>query len=279
MADSMRYAWRRMIVRDPDLSDATRRVLLELESYADPDGTNAHPGVQRLAENLRTPSGKHGHISDRTVRTALATGVERGFIECTAPAPRGRGNRRASVYRLVFPASFRHEKEAPSAAANPPQKVAASTAANVAVNSGSDAPKNRQSITERRQPGLPTTSPLTPVAGSPVAGSHVSNASAREADREVKSAIESLSGSPDPTRNPLAWIDHELPGGFRIGERIRARELLDNGVYYATVRFALLRVRSESLRSSRREQPKTTTQNRTAGTTDVPRIPQTGHAV
>lgn len=111
MADSMRYAWRRMIVRDPDLSDATRRVLLELESYADPDGTNAHPGVQRLAENLRTSSGKHGHVSDRTVRTALAAGVERGFIQCTAPAPRGRGNRRASVYRLTFPAGFRPEKE------------------------------------------------------------------------------------------------------------------------------------------------------------------------
>lgn len=249
MANSMRYAWRRIIVRDPDLSDATRRVLLELESYADPDGTNAHPGVQRLAENLHTPSGKHGHVSDRTARTALATGVERGFIECTAPAPRGRGNRRASVYRLTFPAGVRPEKEAPSTAAIAPGKVAASTAANTAPNSSSKVAQNRQSTTEWRQSGLPTTSPLTPVPNSADTDRHLSNAGAREADREAASTIAPPTESPDPTRNPLAWIDHELPGGFRIGERNLALKLLEVDTYYATVRFTLLQARNMASRN------------------------------
>ncbi|NKU56468.1 hypothetical protein GS881_24065 [Rhodococcus hoagii] len=49
MTDSMRYAWRRMVVREPAPHDAARRVLLELESYADPDGDEraARPAEDR----------------------------------------------------------------------------------------------------------------------------------------------------------------------------------------------------------------------------------------
>ena len=106
MADSMRYAWRRVVVRDAHLTEATRRVLLELESYTDADGTNAHPGIQRIAESLATVGGTVGHMSDRTVRTALDIGCSRGFLELTAKAPRRRGNKQSTVYRLTIPDEF-----------------------------------------------------------------------------------------------------------------------------------------------------------------------------
>lgn len=100
MTDSMRYAWRRMVVRDPHLTDASRRVLLELESYADPDGFNARPGRQLIAESLLT---EDGHVSEKTVTRALAKGIELGFIECTTHGRQGRMRNSANIYRLTFP--------------------------------------------------------------------------------------------------------------------------------------------------------------------------------
>lgn len=97
----MRYAWRRLVVRDGHLTDATRRVLLELESYANPDGSNARPGVRRIAEALASAD---GYVNEKTVRRALATGVERGFIECVEKGHTGRGRNVADVYRLSFEA-------------------------------------------------------------------------------------------------------------------------------------------------------------------------------
>ena len=101
MTDSMRYAWRRMVVRDPYLSDAARRVLLELESYADPDGRNARPGRSKIAESLLTDS---GHVSEKTVTRAINVGIELGFVECTTKGRQGRMRNSANVYRLTFPA-------------------------------------------------------------------------------------------------------------------------------------------------------------------------------
>jgi len=101
--ENMRYAWRRLVVRDADLTDATRRVLFELESYADPDGTNAHPGVDLIASELRTTT-KAGTVNEKTVRRALKTGVERGYIECTRKGGGGQGKRNnADTYRLTLP--------------------------------------------------------------------------------------------------------------------------------------------------------------------------------
>lgn len=98
---NVRYAWRRLVVRDPHLTDATRRVLLELESYTNPDGTNAHPGIERIAAELLT---KAGTVNEKTVRRALETGVKRGYIECTRKGGGGRGKREnADTYRLTLP--------------------------------------------------------------------------------------------------------------------------------------------------------------------------------
>lgn len=103
--DSMRYDWRRLVNRDPQLTATQRRVLFELESYANADGTNAHPGVLNIAQGLRTPT---GHMSKNTVRSALDEGCRRGFIELVTPGSRGAG--KAAVYRLIVPANGVGEK-------------------------------------------------------------------------------------------------------------------------------------------------------------------------
>ncbi len=100
---SMRYEWRRLVVRDAYLTDSTRRVLLELESYANPDGTKAHPGIARIAAALRTTT-QAGTVNERTVRRALAEGVRRGLIECTYKSRGGRAGNDSDEYRLTLPA-------------------------------------------------------------------------------------------------------------------------------------------------------------------------------
>jgi len=132
-----RYEWRRLVNRDPFLTEATRRVLLELEGYANGDGTNARPGVRRIATSLRTESGKHGHISERTVRTALAEGVARDYIKLEKKAPRGRGNTLADTYGLIWPADTWEDFDTLrcSCAA---EKPASRTAANSDGNTGND---------------------------------------------------------------------------------------------------------------------------------------------
>lgn len=105
---SIRYDWRRAVNRDYRLTEADRRVLLELESYANPDGTNARPGNERIAEVLATgPEGEHVSLS--SVERALRRGRELGYIVQTEKGGRRKVNgvvvKRASVWRLVMPAA------------------------------------------------------------------------------------------------------------------------------------------------------------------------------
>ncbi|MGA4690709.1 hypothetical protein ACPCXD_10640 [Rhodococcus sp. AB351] len=56
----------------------------------------------------------------------------------------------------------------------------------------------------------------------------------------------SLPSSPaiDPERDPLGWIDGELPGGLRPAERDRAADLLSDGMAYSSVRWKILDARN-----------------------------------
>ncbi|TCN53553.1 hypothetical protein EV641_106199 [Rhodococcus sp. SMB37] len=105
--DSIRYAWRRALNRDYRLTEADRRVLLELESYANPDGTNAHPGNERIAAHLATGPGGD-HISLSSVERALRAGRKLGYILQTKKGGRrktgGEVVKAASVWRLTMPA-------------------------------------------------------------------------------------------------------------------------------------------------------------------------------
>jgi len=92
MNAAQRREWREHVYGCPELSEAQRLVLLALSEFADwPDGTNAHPGTDRLAElcGLKT----------RAVEYALARGRALKLIQQTQRAKPKRGW--ASVYRLV----------------------------------------------------------------------------------------------------------------------------------------------------------------------------------
>lgn len=101
MSDSIRYEWRRAVNRDHRLTHAERRVLFELESYANPDGTNIRPGNERVAESLLTD--EHTPMSEKTVRRAVKRAQDLGYIVQTAKARRAGDTWLAAVYRLKMP--------------------------------------------------------------------------------------------------------------------------------------------------------------------------------
>ena len=88
-------AWRRRVIgmHKTELSPSQKLVLLMLETFADyRDGTNAHPGIQVLAEMCG--------LTTNAVGTALRRGRDLDLIERTDVANRGGG--KADVYRLVL---------------------------------------------------------------------------------------------------------------------------------------------------------------------------------
>ncbi|MFI8663056.1 hypothetical protein ACIGKR_23895 [Rhodococcus qingshengii] len=104
---AIRFRWREMVVREPSLKHSELRVLLELESHASEDGTNARPGVLGIAQALSTDSaGAHGHLSEKSVRTGLARGVELGFIIRVEQGRVNRGRTYADVYELAMPREY-----------------------------------------------------------------------------------------------------------------------------------------------------------------------------
>ncbi|WP_442972754.1 helix-turn-helix domain-containing protein [Rhodococcus sp. G-MC3] len=224
MTDSTRFAWRRMVVRDPHLTDATRRVLLELESYANPDGSNARPGVQRIAEQLG--SGDR-HVSEKTVRRALANGVERGFIQCVSKGHGGRGHSAADVYRLVLaPVSVDTQMsgETPAISGHPDVHRNENLSGHSEDFSGHLAP-----ISGHPDVHLPVhyTSSLTP-DHSP----HLSNAHPRDQSRNSPREGTEIS-EPTPSgrflagpQSPIEWIE-EAVHGLSAEELELACQLID----------------------------------------------------
>jgi hypothetical protein len=75
-----------------DLSPDQKLVHLALETFADyRDGTNAHPGIEALAEMC--------NLDPRTVRDALGLGRYLGLTDRTELANRRRG--KSDVYRML----------------------------------------------------------------------------------------------------------------------------------------------------------------------------------
>lgn len=71
--------------------------------------------------------------------------------------------------------------------------------------------------------------------------------------RELEAAIPETDTAIDPTRDPLTWIENELPdGGFLPGERERATELLAEGNTYWRVRYSILDARNARPKSGLR---------------------------
>ncbi len=95
MGPEQRRHWVRIVLAHRELTAAAKTVLLALETFANyEDGTNAHPGEERLAEMV-------GGLGLRAVQLAMKRGRDLGLIVRTAPAnPKAH---LAAVWRLTFP--------------------------------------------------------------------------------------------------------------------------------------------------------------------------------
>lgn len=69
-----------------------RAVAFDLMTYADADGSNVHPGIERLEADT--------HASESTIKRALAELTGEGWIRCVIRGGRGR---KANEYRLTIP--------------------------------------------------------------------------------------------------------------------------------------------------------------------------------
>lgn len=89
--------WLADMLRAPELrrKDKARLVAAAMVKYARADGTNAHPGRARLAEDLG--------LSVSTVDRALLSLTEAGWIVRTQSGSTGPRRRWADVYRLTVP--------------------------------------------------------------------------------------------------------------------------------------------------------------------------------
>jgi DNA-binding transcriptional ArsR family regulator len=90
-----RFEWERCL-RRLALGTPTKAVALMLASYADRDGGNIHPGVDRLAANLE--------CHERTVRRHLTRLAELGLIEKTFSGSSAGRRRLADCWALTLPA-------------------------------------------------------------------------------------------------------------------------------------------------------------------------------
>lgn len=95
--NARRFEWER-VVRCMKMPPELKLTALVLATYANGDGTGAHPGRGKLAEHL--------DVTERTVRRRLD--VLRADFQLIAKTPmwsgRGRG-RKADEYRLTMPAT------------------------------------------------------------------------------------------------------------------------------------------------------------------------------
>lgn len=84
------------------LTHAEYRVLVTLLTYTDDDGTNAHPGYRRLADECR--------MSNGTVSKAIKQLKKSGWLWQSANGIRCEGGRVAAVFELRIPAYLTPEK-------------------------------------------------------------------------------------------------------------------------------------------------------------------------
>jgi hypothetical protein len=89
-----RFEWERFI-RRLRLGTTTKAVALMLAVYADRDGGNIHPGVDRLAAHLE--------CHERTVRRHLTRLAELGLIEKTFSGSSAGRRRLANCWALTLP--------------------------------------------------------------------------------------------------------------------------------------------------------------------------------
>lgn len=91
-----RFEWERSL-RRLTIGRPRKTVALMLATYADADGSNAHPGLDRLAADCES--------DERTIRRNLTHLVELGLLVRTFSGSRAGRRQLADCYALTMPAN------------------------------------------------------------------------------------------------------------------------------------------------------------------------------
>lgn len=91
------------LLRYAALTHAEYRVLVTLLTYADPDGTNAHPGYAKLSRECRASKG--------TVSKGIKRLKRLGWLWQESSGIRGEHSQVAAVYRLTVPPYLQRDTE------------------------------------------------------------------------------------------------------------------------------------------------------------------------
>ncbi|MBS9371568.1 helix-turn-helix domain-containing protein [Rhodococcus sp. B50] len=249
-----KFAWMEAL-RGADLTHAEYRVLVNLSTYARGDLTNAHPGLSRLCEDAR--------VSEPTAKKALRRLVEKGWIVLTDRGGNEHWKGKANVYALSIPKGVTHlppwgekgvnpnteggnsfsegGKSTPLEGGNsltPHQKDLSGDFINGFQSGGVVALSNAGA----REDALP---PETVAEQAEAAFGELFGETPRSVDLDAYEPSVPVVDEPriDPELTPLAWIDNELPGGFRGTERAEAQKRLEAGEHRVTIRWDLVKAR------------------------------------
>ncbi|MBF6328511.1 GntR family transcriptional regulator [Nocardia transvalensis] len=264
-----KFAWLEAL-RGVDLTHAEYRVAVNLSTWANGDLTNAYPGKEALAEAAG--------VSMPTLKKALRSLTEKGWVVLVERGGNQYWKGKANVYSLTVPKGANGlppsssqggkpfsqggssvsegGKSAPGEGGKPvaPHQVIEPSPSINAFHQGAApvALGDAGAREEGEEPPPETYIELAEALGLDLAFDRGATAPVVSAPVEVCPVAEI---APDPLMNPLAWLDNSLPTGFLCGERAKARELLDAGTHYTSVRWEILRGRQKSrpkLPSSRR---------------------------
>ena len=203
-----RYAWERALLAMADLQPTTKLVGLALATYANGDGTKAHPGQERLATDCG--------ISSRSIRTHLTTLRERGWIECTFSGSSMGRRAFSDEYSLVVP-TVDHRNETSADGVTEHRNEASADAWGFAVAWAEGTPEADARTPEpddrNTGTGLPPTSTTNPETSSVL---HHPAASAAEEQGKLDDF--------------LAWLEGRLDdGALDLTEEAKASRLWRQG--------------------------------------------------
>lgn len=205
-------------LRGADLTNAEFRVAVILATFTDASMGNAFPGWTKLSAASA--------VTENTAKNAIKSLQRKGWVRLTEVGGNQIGKGRANVYAVCFPddkgVTQCPPSRRPKGVTQRPPLSRDVTEGNGAAEGGQSAEEGGQSTTSEGGHSLTPHQVLTTSGHQKhqvLSSSHLSNA--RESD-----AI----GDKNGEEMSLSRIDQQLPGGFRKGERARARELLDDGV-------------------------------------------------
>ncbi|MBH0118028.1 hypothetical protein I0Q12_00155 [Rhodococcus sp. CX] len=264
-----KFAWLEAL-RGAELTHAEYRVLVNLSTYARGDLTNAHPGLTRLAVDA--------HVTEGTAKKALRSLVAKGWLVLTDPGGNAYWRGKANVYALSIPKGVtelppwgeekgvnRHTEGGQSGteggqstpsegghSVTPQQEELSGDSINGFKSRGVVALGNARAGERVREDPLPPE--IASEQADAAFGELFDDGFPAAAPEPIWEPIAPTPSAPevDPAVDPLAWIENELPDGFRGAERAQAEKRIEEGGHYSTIRWDIVRARNARPKVGRR---------------------------